>query len=57
MTEYEFIDAGDVFKDDNHGLLYGLQEAGEFPAYCEWFATPEERELCVLKNNMHIINR
>lgn len=53
----EYIYAFDVFKDNNDGFIYGVQELGDFPAYIEWFKTLEELEYNTRKNNLFIVNK
>ena len=48
--------AKDVFDDDNNGLLFGLEEQDDFPAYVEWFVTEQERENTIKENNMDVVN-
>jgi hypothetical protein len=52
----EKINAQEVFKDNNEGLIFGLQEVSDFPAYIEWFKTEEEREEVIKLNKMKCIN-
>jgi hypothetical protein len=49
------VNAGDVFDDDNNGLKYGLEEAGDAAGYVEWFKTKAERDKVIKKNNMKVI--
>lgn len=51
----EKVHARDVFKDDNHGLVFGLQEV-DMGNYVEWFATEEEREANIKKYVMEVMN-
>jgi len=50
----EKVNARDVFKDDNHGLVFGLQEV-ELGDYVEWFATETERDATFKENQMEVI--
>lgn len=46
---YEYVDASQVFDDNNNGLVYGvnyIDDSNEI-ADCEWFATEAERENAV----------
>ena len=52
----EKINAEDVFKDNNNGLIYGLQDVSDFPFYMEWFKTEEERDKTIKLNKMKCIN-
>jgi hypothetical protein len=54
----EKIDAREVFKDDNEGLIFGLQEVNDYGdlGYCEWFATEEERNDCIRKHDMEVVS-
>ena len=51
----EKVYARDVFKDNNNGLVFGLQEAeDDAVGYVEWFATEEEREATIKENEMEV---
>ena len=43
--EYEFVEASQVFDDDNNGLIYGVNwlDKNNDIADCEWFKTKKER--------------
>jgi len=52
------VRAEDYFKDNNNGLIYGLEEvkdSGDFPDYIEWFETEEERNKTIKDNNMMVV--
>ena len=53
----ELINANDVFKDNNNGLIYGIQEIdrnGYYGDYTEWFETEGLRAKVIAENNMII---
>ena len=50
----EKVNATDVFKDDNNGFIFGLAEH-HLGNYVEWFKTEEEREKCIVENNMIVV--
>lgn len=54
--EVEKINAGDVFDDNNDGLIFGLQDTSNTPFYIEWFKTEEGREKVIKKNKFKVIN-
>jgi hypothetical protein len=54
---YEYVFAGDVFKDDNHGLKYGVESVEDFPDYIEWFPSIEKLEANTKKNKFNVVNR
>ena len=55
--KYEYVWGGDVFDDDNEGLLYGVEDVTDFPEYIEWFSSWEEREKNSKAGKMNIVNR
>lgn len=55
--KYEYVWGGDVFDDDNEGLLYGVEDVSDFPEYVEWFSSWEEREKNSKAGKMNIVNR
>ena len=55
--DYEYIYAPDIFGHNNDGLIYGVQEVDESPAYIEWFRTLEELEVNTKKYKMEVVNR
>jgi len=53
----ELVNARDVFKDDNNGFIFGLQEVDEDAVgYTEWFRTELERDKVVKDNMLEVIN-
>jgi hypothetical protein len=50
----ELLFAKDVFKDDNDGFLFGIQELDDFPAYIEWFKTEKERDKVIKENGFKV---
>ena len=50
------INAYDVFKDNNAGFIFGLEEANNNISYIEWFKTEKERNEIIKKYNMEVIN-
>ena len=57
MEKYEYIHARDVFKDDNNGLIYGVQDISDFPDYMEWFDSIKKLEANTKKHKLNILNR
>ena len=55
--KYEYVYAGDVLDDDNNGLIFGVEEATDFPDYVEWFKTIKQLEANTKKNKMIVKNR
>ena len=49
------INSLDVFKDDNNGFIFGLEEVGDSVGYVEWFKTEEEREKTIKENKFEVI--
>ena len=55
--KYEYVYAKDVFDDDNEGLLYGVEDVSDFPAYIEWFSSIKKLEAHRKKHKMNVVNR
>ena len=60
-TDAEYVNAEDVFDDDNNGLKYGVEwwDSGTEPIEIQdvqWFKTEKERADFAKKNNMNVIN-
>ncbi len=52
----EKVNANDVFKDNNNGFIFGLEEVGDNIDYIEWFKTEEEREKVIKENKFKVMN-
>ena len=50
------INAMEVFKDNNEGFIFGLEDTNDFPDYIEWFKTEKEREETIKKYKMVVVN-
>ena len=55
--KYEYIYALDVFRDNNKGFIYGVQDTSDFPAYIEWFKTIKQLENNSKKYKFKVTNR
>ena len=55
--KYEYVWGGDVFDDNNEGLLFGVEDVSDFPEYVEWFPSVEAREKNSKKFKMNVVNR